>query len=89
MTLPAILLGGLIATLYAALYHLGRGGAAWRLLLYVVLAWTGFAGGHLAGSLGHWDFLQVGPLHLGTATAGSLLLLGLGDWLSRFERPTR
>ncbi|MGE5250399.1 MAG: hypothetical protein ACM3QS_09325 [Bacteroidota bacterium] len=89
MTLPAFLLGGLIATLYGALYHLARGGAAWRLLLYLLLAWAGFASGHLIASLWGWTVLQVGPLNLGPATIGSLFFLAIGDWLSRVERPAR
>ncbi len=85
MTIPALLFGLLIASLFGALYHLARGGKLWRLLLYLVLAWAGFAVGHYVGVWQNWVLLPVGPLDLGTATIGSLAFLGLGDWLSRIE----
>lgn len=82
MTIQAVLLGCLIATLYGAGFHLWRGGSIWRLFLYIVFAWVGFWGGHfLAGQLG-WQFLQVGSLNLGMATILSVLVLGIGYWLS-------
>lgn len=81
MTIPSILLGFVIASLLGTLFHLWRGGGAGRILFYLVLAWLGFFAGHLiAGWLG-WPFLQVGPLNLGMAITGSILLLFSGDWL--------
>ena len=37
MTLPALLFGALIASLYGAVYHLIRDGRPGRLLLYLVI----------------------------------------------------
>ena len=85
MTLPAVLLGILVATLYGVLFHLVRDRPMRRLLLYLALAWVGFGLGHLVGAWRGWIFLGVGPLNLGMGTLGSLALLGLGDWLSRAE----
>jgi hypothetical protein len=62
--------------------HLWRGGSPWRLILYIVLSCAGFWIGHfLAGLLG-WTFWSIGPLHTGLASLLSLLVLGLGYWLS-------
>lgn len=85
MTLPAILFGLLISTLYGAVYHLLRGGGLGRLLLDLALAWAGFWLGQLIGSYLDWTFGSLGQLHLGLATLCSLIFLGLGSWLSRIE----
>ena len=85
MTFPALLFGLLAASLYASLFHLARGGGAWRLLLYLPLSWAGFMGGHWLGEWLNWRFLPLGTINMGAATLGSLILLGLGDWLSRMN----
>jgi len=82
MTIPAILIGVLISTLYGALFHLWRGGSVGRLIFYLCLAWAGFwVGQFLAIQLG-WMFLSVGSLHLGLATILSGVFLFAGYWLS-------
>ena len=85
MTIPALLFGFLIASLYGALYHLARGGGFWRLLFYLALGWAGFAAGHYAGAWLNWSLLPLGAWNFGAATIGSLIFLGAGDWLSRIE----
>jgi hypothetical protein len=85
MTLPAILLGLLIALFYGVVYHLIRGGSFWRLLLYMALSVLGFVLGHLFGLWRGELFLPVGTLNLGFSSIGSLICLVLGDWLSRVE----
>ncbi len=89
MTFPAFFMGLLISTLYGAIFHLWRGGSGGKLLLYILLGWVGFWGGHLAGTLLGWDFFRIGPLYTGTATLGSALTLGIGYWLSLVEVETR
>jgi hypothetical protein len=86
MILPALLSGLLIASLYGAMYHLARGGGALRLLLYLVLAWAGFAAGHLLGSWFGWFTLRLGTLNILAASIGSLIFLAAGDWLSHLEQ---
>lgn len=71
--------------LYGAVYHLLRGGGFWRLLLYLGLSVLGFATGHLVGLWRGWVLLPLGSLNLGMSSAGSILILLIGDWLSRFE----
>ncbi|MGB8982610.1 MAG: hypothetical protein WCC12_12090 [Anaerolineales bacterium] len=85
MTLPTLLLGLLVALLYGGLYHLIRGGRLLRLLLYFGLSLLGFVLGHLLGLWRGWIFIPVGSLNLGLSSAGSILVLLLGDWLSRIE----
>jgi hypothetical protein len=85
MTLPTLLFALLIALLYGALYHLLRDGGFWRLILYLVLSVLGFTAGHLVGLWRGWVFLPLGSLNLGMSTIGSILILLIGDWLSRIE----
>jgi hypothetical protein len=81
MTLPSFVLGTTVATFLGAAFHLWRGGGLGRLLLYMVLAWLGFWGGHsVAANLG-WDLFRVGPLFLGFGVLGSLGILFGGYWL--------
>lgn len=85
MTLPALLFGIVLSSLYGALFHLWRGGGPGRILLYQVLAWAGFWAGHFGGIWLVWQFWTVGPLNVGPATLGSLLFLLVGHWLSLVE----
>jgi hypothetical protein len=85
MTLPTVLFALLIALFYGALYHLIRGGSAWRLLLFLTLSVLGFAIGHLIGVWRGWVWLPIGSINLGLSSIGSLLILILGDWLTQIE----
>ena len=85
MTLPSLLFALLLALLYGAFYHLIRGGGFWRLLLYFVLSIVGFAMGHLMGLWRGWIFIPLGSLNIGLSSVGSILILVIGDWLSRIE----
>lgn len=85
MTLPTLLLALAIALLYGGLYHFVRGGSLWRLPLYFGLSILGFVTGHLIGLWRGWTFLPLGSLNLGLSSLGSILILALGDWLSRVE----
>jgi hypothetical protein len=85
MTLPALVFGIIISSLYGAAFHLWRDGGIGRLFLYLLLSWFGFWVGHyLAERLG-WTFGSVGPLHIGLATVISFLFLFIGHWLSKVE----
>ncbi|HAV75888.1 MAG TPA: hypothetical protein DCX53_00895 [Anaerolineae bacterium] len=85
MTFPAFLFALLVALLYGALYHLLRGGRFWRLVLYLSLSTLGFTAGHLIGLWRGWVLLPLGSLNVGMSTIGSVLILVIGDWLSRIE----
>jgi hypothetical protein len=82
MALPALLIGFFFSTIYGLGFHLLVGGNAWRLLLYLVLGWIGFWAGHIAAEFFGLTIASLGTLHLGAATVGSALTLGLGYWLS-------
>jgi uncharacterized membrane protein YeaQ/YmgE (transglycosylase-associated protein family) len=87
MNIPILILGGLIATLYGAIFHLIRGGNPGKLLVYIILSWIGFWSGHfLAQRLG-LEFLNIGTLFLGAASFASLLFLIIGSWIF-LGRPT-
>ena len=62
MSVPTLILGLILSTLYGALFHLWRGGNAGRLLLYLVLAWVGFWLGQLLGNILHLSFDTLGQL---------------------------
>jgi hypothetical protein len=85
MTLPTLLLAGLIALFYGTFYHLVRGGGFWRLLFYLGLSLFGFVIGHLVGLWRNWIFFPIGGMNLGLSSVGSIVALILGDWLSRVE----
>ena len=85
MTLPTILFALIIAMLIGALYHFVRGGGGWRLLLFFGLSILGFALGQLIGAWQNWKFFMFGSLNLGMGSVGSLLVLVLGEWLSRID----
>ena len=53
MTIPALLLGILVSTMMGAALHLVFGGSLGRLVVYVLIGWAGFWGGHF-GALGHY-----------------------------------
>ena len=87
MTFPALLFGLVVAMFYGAFYHLIRDGGFWRLILYFGLSIFGFVMGHLIGLWRGWIFLPLGSLNFGLSTLGSVIILLLGDWLSRVETP--
>lgn len=82
MTLPALLFGFLVSTFLGAAFHLWKNGGLGRLLLYLILAWIGFWIGHIAGQQLGWTFFSVGPLRFGMAILSSIVVIGLGHWLS-------
>jgi hypothetical protein len=86
MNIPAILVGFIISTLYGALFHLWRGGGLGHLLFYIILSWVGFWTGQFLASYLGLTFFSIGPLHVGLATLGSLILLLIGYWLSLVRR---
>ena len=87
MSIPTILLGIVLSTLYGAVFHVLRGGTVRRLLLDLLLAWGGFwAGDQLALYFG-WTFWPIGVLNAGAATLASLGCLLLGEVITRLLTP--
>jgi hypothetical protein len=85
MTLPSIILGIFISSLYGAIFHLWRGGNGGKLFLYLIFSWIGFWLGQIVGDTINLAIGNLGPLHLVSATFGSLVILGIGYWLSLIE----
>lgn len=82
MTIPAFIFGLLVSTLMGAAFHLWKGGGLGRLLLYLILAWVGFWGGHMLGNNIGWTFGSIGPLRFGMAILVAIVTLFAGYWLS-------
>lgn len=82
MTIPSLVFGLLVSSLMGAMFHLWRGGNLGRLILYLILAWVGFWGGHFLGNSMGWTFGSIGPLRFGPALIGGVITLGVGYWLS-------
>jgi hypothetical protein len=85
MTLPSIVLGIFISSLYGAIFHLWRGGDGGKLILYLLFSWIGFWLGQIVGDTVGILIGNLGPLHIGSATLGSLVILGIGYWLSLID----
>jgi len=82
MSLPAILLGVVVASLLGAFYHLWRGGGPVRIVFYLLMALIGFFGGVYLAHLKGWALWLIGQVDIGFGALGALLILGLGDWLT-------
>jgi hypothetical protein len=89
MTIPVMIFGLLLSSLYGALFHLWKNGGLGRLLLFLALSWVGFVAGQLLGQQVGWTFWSVGTLNVGMATIGSLIFLGVGYWLSLVQVENR
>ncbi|MDI6695076.1 MAG: hypothetical protein QME21_08530 [Anaerolineales bacterium] len=83
MTLPSLLLGLLLSTLYAAGFHFFRGGGAGRLLLDLFLAYSGFWAGHYLGETLGLTLARMGSLQVGLASLVAFIFLFVGNWLSQ------
>jgi len=81
MQIQTVIFGVLLSSLFGALFHVWKGGKLWRLLVFLVLAWAGFWGGHFLGERVGIDFLKVGLLNTGFAIILSLFTLFAGYWL--------
>jgi len=85
MTIPAFILGCVLALLYGAVYHLIRGGGFGRIILYLVVSGASFWFGHLVANITGMTFLSLGPIHTGLATLFSIAGLIASEWLSALE----
>jgi hypothetical protein len=85
MTIPTFLLALLIALLCGVVFHVFRGGDGWRLLLYLGLSVLGFAIGQGISLWRGWSLYTFGPLDIGMGLIGSVVVLALGEWLSRTQ----
>jgi hypothetical protein len=68
---PAIALGFVLSSAFAALFNLWQGGSMQALLRFLLAAWLGFAAGHVLGEIAGIQWLVVGQLNIVSGTAGS------------------
>lgn len=83
MPSPSFVFSVIVATLYGAAFHVVSGGDARRLALFLLASWLGFALGHSAGELLGVTLLDIGPLHMLSATVGAWLALVVARLLTR------
>lgn len=76
-----LVLAFLLATGYAAAFHLLVGGPAAHLLLYVVASWVGFIAGHLLGDWLGLTLFRLGAVQLLSASLLAWLFLLGSRWL--------
>lgn len=72
---PTTTFGFILATLCGAGFHFVVGGDARRLALFLLAAWVGFGLGHTAGGFLGINVMNVGPLRVIPALAGTLVAL--------------
>ncbi len=80
---PSFVFSFILATLYGAAFHLVSGGDARRLALFLLAAWLGFGVGHILGEVFSVTLLDIGPLHILSATIGAWLALVVARVLTR------
>lgn len=72
---PALALGAVLSTAFAALFHMWQRGNVPALRRFIVAAWLGFAGGHFLGDLAGFQWLQIGQLNVLAGTVGTVVVL--------------
>lgn len=77
MSLPALLLSFVLASIYGVSFYLFFGKGWVQLLLYWVTALFGFAVGQLVSMLIGLSLLPIGAVNVIEATVTSLIALGL------------
>jgi hypothetical protein len=87
---PSLVLGIVIASMYAALYNLWRNGSPRDLLFCLVAAWAGFALGQAGGWLIGLEWGMIGRIYMIEGTMFAWMLLFLMNWLRMPRRePSR
>lgn len=80
-TIVSFILGFLLSTSFACVFHLLIGGSANRILLYILVANIGFFAGHFLGQGMGIQLMKLGPIYLFTATWGAVAFLLFAKWL--------
>ncbi|MGD2162515.1 MAG: hypothetical protein PVH60_07000 [Anaerolineales bacterium] len=89
MSIHAVILGLVIATLCASVFHLLRGGRVRHLFLYILVAWVSFFIGQLFSESISWRLLRIGSINLFPALLATLLGLILAAVFIAPETRTR
>ena len=80
-TLPTVVLSLVLATLYAALFHLLRGGGFRLLAVDWAASVVGMLGGQLAAGLLAWEGPCIGELHVLASSLSAWLAMALAHRL--------
>ncbi len=72
---PGWVLGALLSSIYATLFHIWKGESLSDLPRFLLAAWIGFALGQWGGQLSGLSLIQVGSLNLVSASLGAWLAL--------------
>lgn len=83
---PTLLLSLVLATAYAAAFHLLLGRRLRDLFFFWLAALVGFAAGQLAGYLLNIIPWTIGQVHVAEASFVALLFLVLARWLIQVRR---
>lgn len=75
MLSPAFVLGAVLSTAYAAIFHLWNKGGMSALLRYLLASWLGFACGHFLGEMAGIQWLEIGHLGVLNGSIGALAAL--------------
>lgn len=86
MTIPALILGCVIAVLMGALTHLILDGGFGRLLIFLITGLIAFWFGHMFGDIVGFKFLSIGAIRFGTAFPIAVAGLLAAAWLSDMDR---
>ena len=78
---PMVVLFVLLASLWAAVFHVIRGRTLVELPIFWAASQLGFATGELAARVLGLDFVMIGELHVVVATMGSFTFLHIARWL--------
>jgi hypothetical protein len=78
---PPLVLGVVIASIYAALFNLWRNGTIRDLAFYLVAAWVGFALGQVAGWLIRLNWATIGVLYPIEGTVLCWFTLFVMNWV--------
>ena len=85
MNPPAIFFSILVASFVGAAFHFWKGGGGGRLILNLILSWTGFFVGSWVGTSQNLLFLMIGPFSGGFGVLGSLILLFFSNWIIKLD----
>lgn len=78
---PALVLSGVVALLYAVLFHLWQGRTLRDLRVFCLAALAGFAIGQGMSMLAQLPWLVIGQVHMLEASLFSWLALFIAKWL--------
>jgi hypothetical protein len=70
---PALVLGAVVALLYAALFHLWQGRTLRDLIAFAIASLAGFAVGQVIGQMTQFAWLDVGQVNMVEASLVSWL----------------